>query len=337
MRYSIVIIFLCSLTFDVYAQKDSITNLVFEGAGIRGIAYCGAIDALEKTGTLRNVKRVGGTSAGAITALAISLGYSASDLRTLIEQTPFNKLNDGRYFFPGGINRLNKYFGWYRGVKFQRWIEKMIQEKTGNPDMTFYHLHQKGFKQLYITGTSVDEQRLIVFSHESYPHMRVKDAVRISVSIPFYFEAVFMDDAGNIFFHPENKKGLHVMTDGGLIANFPIRLFDSTKYIDNSIENRSMVNPRTLGLRIDSDQQISNDSLGKGLASMPVTTFREYLAAMYNLIIENLNRPGLTSEDWGRTISISDGNIGPRIRNLSPSEKQKMINNGYEAIIKWLR
>ncbi len=44
-------------------------NLVFEGGGVKGIAYVGAIKVLEEKGIMPNIVRVGGTSAGAINAV----------------------------------------------------------------------------------------------------------------------------------------------------------------------------------------------------------------------------------------------------------------------------
>jgi NTE family protein len=61
---------------------------------------------------------------------------------------------------------------------------------------------------------------------------------------------------------------------------------------------------------------------------MPVTNFKEYLKAFYTLILENLNRQTLTPEDWKRTVSISDGAIGPRIRKLKATEVKTLLNNG---------
>ena len=43
-------------------------NLVFQGGGVKGIAYGGALDVLDKKGILKNIIRVAGTSAGAINA-----------------------------------------------------------------------------------------------------------------------------------------------------------------------------------------------------------------------------------------------------------------------------
>ena len=145
-----------------------IKNLVFEGAGIRGIAYSGAIKVLEEKNLLQNVERVGGTSAGAITALLISLGYSADEISGLINSTSFKKFNDGNFLFFGGIHRLKKYYGWYRGKRFENWLDKVIQAKTGNSEISFKELHEKGYKDLFITGTSIDKQKLFVFSEETF-------------------------------------------------------------------------------------------------------------------------------------------------------------------------
>lgn len=56
------------------------------------------------------------------------------------------------------------------------------------------------------------------------------------------------------------------------------------------------------------------------------------MAAFYSYAIENLNRVPLISEDWERTVSISSGDIGPKIRKLSVEEKDLLIGNGYAAM-----
>jgi NTE family protein len=305
-----------------FAQnKPVIKNLIFEGSGIRGIAFCGSISEIESRHLMQQVEKVGGTSAGAIMALTVALGYSGEEIREIIGGTNFKKFNDGHYMFVGGINRTHKYFGWYRGNRFEKWLDQVISKKTGNADITFAELSKKGFKELYITGTCLNKQQLVVFSKHTYPNMKIKDAVRISMSVPLYFEAVFIDANGAIIKHPKEKQGLDVMIDGGLIGNFPIRMFDSA----------GKSNPLTLGFRIDSDQQIKNDERDKEIAALPVTNFNQYLTAFYNMVIENLNRQPLTVEDWQRTVSIPDGKIGPRIRKLSPEEINTLIENGRQA------
>jgi NTE family protein len=318
-----------SLSVYQIAYAQACTNLVLEGAGIRGVAYAGAIQYMEERGMIEHLDNVGGTSAGAIAALAISLGYTAKEIEDLIYNTKLQKFNDGKFFFIGGISRLNRNYGWYRGKAFTKWLEKVIERKTGNADITFRELHEQRFKNLYVTGTSLNHQSLLVFSHTTYPDMKVKDAVRISMSIPLYFEARVIDSVGHVLSKAPKNSYYDLVVDGGFTGNFPITMFDSLTSL-NGIQSR-VANVKTIGLRIDTPEQIKYDSLGKGLAPVPISRFKNYIGAFYNYVIENLNRGALTAEDWDRTISISSGSIGPKIRKLSVGEKNLLITNGYNA------
>jgi NTE family protein len=156
--------------------------------------------------------------------------------------------------------------------------------------------------------------------------MRLKDAVRVSMSIPFYFEAPFIDSTGKLIRRPVNTEGLDIMVDGGLTGNFPIHIFDST-FTRNS-RKEYISNMATLGFRIDNERQIESDKKERELVNMPVTNLKQYTAAFYNMMIENLNRQSLSSDDWKRTVSISDADIAPRIRKLSKTEITRLIENG---------
>jgi len=305
----------CSLSAQHYQ------NLAFEGAGIRGIAYAGVIDELERNGELQHIQNISGTSAGAITAALLVLGYNAKEIEALIGNTNFGKFNDGGWFFIGGICRTMKQFGWYKGKRFEQWISKLIEAKTGNPDITFAELSTISDKNLYITAVSLNRQKLLVFCKEDYPNMKVKDAVRASMSIPLYFKAVFMDKEGKVYKKANSAKDLDIVVDGGILANFPIQVFPNTK--EDSI--------LTLGVRIDSENQILQDAKGEGLADYPIRKFRDYVSAFYVLSIEHLNRQQLSTENWKHTISVSDANIPPRVRKLSESQKSLLIENGKKA------
>ncbi len=311
--------------YNAYAQ--SITNLVFEGAGIRGIAYSGAIKKLEEHKLMDSIEKVGGTSAGAITALMIAIGYNSEEIYSIISTTKFQKFNDGQYAFIGGFSRMKKRYGWYRGNEFTKWLEKLIEAKTGNSEITFRQLEDKGYKSLFVTATCINKQKLIVFSKQTYPDMKVKDAVRISMSVPLYFEAVFIDSAGAIHPKPKKNETLDIMVDGGIIGNFPIFIFDSIITDSNGRQIR-IANPATLGIRIDSDSQIQQDSIHAGLAEIPIENINDFVQAFYVLVLENLNRTPLIPEDWERTISVSSVGIGPKIKRLSESQKQALIQSG---------
>lgn len=308
------------------------TNLVFEGAGVRGVAYAGVIQELEQRNLLAGVKRVGGTSAGAIAAMTLSLGYTGKEIEDIIYNLKLQRFNDGKFFFIGGVSRLRHRYGWYRGRAFTQWLEEVIAAKTGDANITFKQLHDRRFRDLYVTGTSLNHQKLLVFSHEHYPDMKIKDAVRISMSIPLYFEAVCIDSVGHVVDHRHATTRDDIMVDGGFMGNYPIFMFDSL-----ATPGTRIATANTLGFRIDTPAQIQYDTSHLGLAPIDIDRFNHYVGAFYTYVLENLNRSALTEADWKRTVSISSGTIGPKIRKLSVKEKDMLMNNGRAALQGYLR
>ena len=327
----VMVLSLAVLSFSVKGQPSEIKNLVFEGAGIRGIAYSGVLSVLEEQGIRDGIEKIGGTSSGAITALLFSLGYSAAETKDIISQTKFQKFNDGRFFFIGGIFRTKKKYGWYRGKKFIEWISDLIEAKTGDGDMTFEALHQRGYKDVYFTATCLNQQQLIILSHETYPKMKLKDAVRISMSIPLYFQAVFVDSIGNIYSSQDRNHQLDVMIDGGVVANFPVQIFDTIE-VDSLGNEQRTPNKYTLGIKIDSDKQIEEDEVSKRLIPQVIDNFSDYLSAFYLIVIENLNRMQLKEADWKRTVFVSSVGISPKIKKLTKDQKDKLIESGRSSM-----
>lgn len=328
------LLFILFLPLAIQAQEP-IKNIVFEGGGIRGIAYCGALDHLEKAGQLDQLERVGGTSAGAITAAFLAVGYSAEEISDIIYYTDFSDFNDGKYSVAGGTYRMVEGYGWYMGDAFIGWLESHISKKTRDKDITFAQLHEgkldKGYYDLYTTGTDLSYQTPVVFGYETYPDMRIVDAIRISMSVPFWYMAVGIDESGAIIEHEDWNNTTRIMVDGGLVMNFPIRIFDDPKYYSGaSLQafHEDFRNPQTLGLRLDSEEQIEKDIEGAGLAPQQIDDIEDFTAALYVMIIENLNRQLLDEQDWNRTLSINTMHIGPRVKKLSDLQKNDLIASG---------
>src|SRR3954466_6095855 len=105
MKSIFILLLFVTIQRNVQAQ-ETYENLVFEGAGIRGLAYSGVIKQLEDHNIMPQIKKVGGTSAGAITALMISLGYDSKEIYEIISTTKFQKFNDGQFIFIGGFSRM---------------------------------------------------------------------------------------------------------------------------------------------------------------------------------------------------------------------------------------
>lgn len=316
------------------ARPDSLRyrNLVFEGGGVRGIAYAGALNVLEQRGVLASVERVGGTSVGAITALLLAVGYNAGEIRNLLSELKIQQFNDGRWFFLGGFHRLGRRYGWYRGERFERWVETVIARKTAQPNLTFADLHQRHladtrFKDLYVTGTNLTTQKVVVFSHEQTPTMPLKTAIRISISVPMYFGAVLLDAQNNVVTKPRKGQDYQVLVDGGILANYPLNLFDT----DNQ------ANPETLGLKLVRPEQADYARVADGPAPYPIHNIRQYVGALYTFVLDGFNsrQSGLSERE--RTLYISTEGISPRVRRVPRQQIQRLYESGERGATAFLR
>jgi len=181
-------------------------NLVFEGGGVKGIAYVGALQVLEEKGILPTITRVGGTSAGAINAVLVGLNFTPQETLRILNKLDFNKFMDDDLGALRDTRRLLNEFGWHKGDFFREWISDLIKKKTGNPDATFADVQAqkdpKGFRDMFFMGTNLSTHFAEVFSFERTPRICVADAVRISMSIPLFFAShrsprgIFMWTAG---------------------------------------------------------------------------------------------------------------------------------------------
>lgn len=67
-------------------------NAVFQGGGVKGISLAGAVKAAEEHGIVFN--RLAGTSSGSIVAALLAAGYSADEMKAVIEKTPWSSCYD---------------------------------------------------------------------------------------------------------------------------------------------------------------------------------------------------------------------------------------------------
>lgn len=326
-------------------QKYPYKNLVLEGGGVRGLAYAGAFSELEKSGILQQIDKVAGTSAGAIAGVMISMGYNATEIDSIMRSLPVEEFNDGKGGIVGKYRRVRNNFGLYKGEKFELWVQDLIKFKTGDSNLTFSQLHQlrlhnRLFKDFYCTATNISKQQLDIFSYEHTPDMSIALAVRISGGLPLYFEPVILDDQYKKIKKADTLSFKNYYVDGGMIANYPISIFDTCQNRGNPFQCEKLwFNPQTLGIKLERPAQI--DSLKNNSTNIPpfqIKSFGDYLHAFNNLLIETLNRkyPNLENEK-GRTIYISYGYIRSRVRKMKPEEKEMLYNNGVKAANDFLK
>ena len=280
-------------------------NLVFEGGGVKGIAYVGALEQLNTLNALENIEKVGGTSAGAITAVLVALKYTTGEIRKILWDLDFKRLMDDDWGVLRDTHRLIHQFGYYKGDYFKDWIEELIEEKTGVIKLTFQTLHDMDFLDLYLIGANLSTGYSEIFSWEHTPDMEVAEAARISMSIPLFFQAV------------RNQED-HIYVDGGLFNNYPIKLFDYN----------GIVNDETLGFRLDSESEIAAFRTGTPLEGKPILDIFDYIQALMRGLLNQQDSRHLHSKDWKRTIYIACDGISAVDFDLSDERKKQLLNAG---------
>jgi NTE family protein len=320
-------------------------NLVFEGGGVKGIACLGALKVIESKGILSGIVRVGGTSAGAITAVLLALGYTLDEIATIMRDLDFRKLLDDSFGVARDTRRLLRDFGWYKGDYFRRWIGSAIEARTGSSETTFHEMQGRktagGFLDLYLVGTNLSTGYAEVFSHEHTPRWCIADAVRISMSIPLFFAA------------RRSPRG-DVYVDGGLLDNYPVKLFDRRKYAPEhfavpdyyALHNRALeasgtsvspyvFNQETLGFRLDTAKEIAVFRDQAEPPRIPVDDFFDYVACLVGTIMNAQDSGHLHSDDWQRTIYIDTVGVRTTDFDLSDDMKEALAESGRSCAEKY--
>jgi len=75
---------------------DLKADAVFEGGGVKGIGLVGAVSEIEKAGY--EFENLAGTSAGAIVAALLAVGYNAQEMKVELEKLNYNDFKD-EYFY----------------------------------------------------------------------------------------------------------------------------------------------------------------------------------------------------------------------------------------------
>jgi NTE family protein len=333
-------------------MKYPFRNLIFEGGGVKGIAYVGAMEVLERRGILKNIKRVGGTSAGAINAVLFGLGYSNAETKKILGALNFKKFLDDDWGAIRDTKRLINEFGWYKGDFFRDWIAKLIRKKTGNPNATLREIHdqsgKKGFRDIYMMGVNLSTHFAEVFSWEHTPRMPIADAARISMSIPLFFAA---------------KRSIRgdVYVDGGLLDNYPVKLFDREKYLaekdlgvhctepgyykkhNRALKRRGkkispyVFNKETLGFRLDSAKEIAVFRDQAEPEVHKIDDFFSYAWGLVKTVLDSQASQHLHGDDWQRTVYIDTLGVKTTEFDLSDAKKKALAKSGKENTEKYFK
>jgi NTE family protein len=297
----------------------SFENLVFEGGGVKGLAFCGALKVMEEKGITTDVNRLAGSSAGAITAGLLACGYTSDAIMQELKVKDFNEFKDDDFGIFRDVKRLMKEVGFYAGKEFHDWYGELLAKKAGHSDVTFGEVFEKFGKELIVTGTCLNRRETHYYTKERNPHMPVRDAVRISMSIPLFFAAV--EWQGDL------------LVDGGVLNNYPIWVFDG-EYPGDPNGRHADPNPKTLGLKLLSEEEVEETVSGQHISN-EIDNLKDFALSLVDCLMTQIERLHIKPGDWERTIAINTRHIKTTQFDMSEDEKTLLLEEGRQGAEKF--
>lgn len=309
-------------------------DAVFEGGGVRGAAFLGALRCFDDAGI--QLRKVAGTSAGAITAALIAAEFSIDELEQIIGELDFAQQflgeKSSRWILNGSPEddlenpvamlanlTLVREQGQYSSEPFYQWLSGILAHRleTFAPvvgggrraDGSEIPWYQQRQLKIVISDISEGEMRILP---EDLPkrykiqpqHFSVAEAVRLSMSIPLFFEP--------------GKLGESAIIDGGILSNFPLWLYDTPS-------SKVPLCP-TFGLQLT----------GQAGATQKVDSALDVVQNMMTTMMVARDRHYTRSNDQHRIIQIDTSDVTTTQFNLGNPEKDYLYAQGYAATKQFL-
>jgi predicted acylesterase/phospholipase RssA len=412
-------------------------DLVFRGGGIKGAAFLGALQVLAKDKRKLQVRRMIGTSAGAIFATCFAAGYTPDQLAKELEpaEDPDDPKGGRKLPFalftadppPGedlsktslppkgldGIRLGAKVSEAVRGEqwaeltnlilpyipvrniaqavlarllaslnvdadkaprvadkaiallligaacddrRFRKWLDRMLSRKDIHKDLsptmslrTFHERISKAKSQqlsLIATDVTPENEELLVLNHQNAPDLPLREAVRMSVGIPFLWpEVVWKKGWGE---YRETSRQNHLIVDGGLLSNFPLRFLLDAEYAKPHgllgpppplPEGIQEANVRKVGLFLD-DKLPANATAQPGAWYDALPLYRSanrVLDTMMNTWDQDALRHYPEEKRAQIVCNIGTKGFGTLEFDLKPDRLEELLNRGRCAMTSFLQ
>jgi NTE family protein len=276
---------------------------------------------------------VAGTSAGAVVASFIAAGLSDRLERIMVETDFANFLDKG-----GPLGHLDRFGegmevllheGIYQGKQLHRWIEQTLATAP-TPVHTWGDLRIPGTDdhtpieqryRLVVVVSDISRGRMLrlpwdykALLGKDPDTQPVADAVRASASIPFFFQPWHLP------LDPAMAEGHNevVLTDGGMLSNFPVELFDDDEDPTFGVKLSARMSLQQQGWHTTNDPL----ALGKALIST-MTSAHDQLYVDQESVV-------------ARTIFVDTTGINSTNFHLTQAEKQGLFDHGAAAATDFL-
>lgn len=286
------------------------------------------------------VQRISGTSAGsivgAVVAAAVQSGQlSGSDVKDLALELDYSRFTDAapleRVPFLGPSLAVGRGSGIYKGDYARNWVRGQLAdlgvETFGDLAVDDDRLPPEQRYRLVVTVSDVTTGQLVrlPWDYERVygldpDEQSVADAVRASMSIPFFFRPVTLTSTAGL---------TSTLMDGGLLSNFPIDSFDRT-------DGRRPRWP-SFGATVLPNLPQGNDRLIPALDAVRWFGPSQVLEDVITTVLVGRDQAYL-NQPWvsARTIRVDSTNVGFLDFDISDDEVEALYAKGYTAAREFL-
>lgn len=241
----------------------TIKHLVLSGGGPTLFQTMGILDELhnKKYWHLKNIESIYGTSAGAIVATTISLGFDWPTINEYFIARPW------QYIFPVSASSIFDAYtkkGLFNKEAITKGFAPLFNAKDIPLSISMKEYYERTKIDLYCYTIELNDFRMVEMSHHTHPDLEVLEAVYRSCAIPIFFSPVCTDT--------------ECYLDGGLIDNYPIH------YCTDRVSDKNEI----LGVYV----RPIKDSAGEDNDKKVVTsesTIIDYIDAIINKMIRHMN------------------------------------------------
>lgn len=242
-----------------------------------------------------NIKEICCVSVGSIVGFLYILGYTYDEFYDEIISTDLNDVKNFK------IKSFFTKYGIDNGKKVTDWIIKMIVKKGYSKNMTLRDIWNIFGVNFRVVVSNLNKYEQEIFDYKTNPNLKVIKAIRMAICIPFLFSV--------------EKYRNFVYVDGGLINNFPIKM-----YGDN-LET-------LLGINIVTKKELDYDVIHE-----QIDNFNDYLFHVMTCLVVQREKEITLSELYKEhIIYVKTGSITKTIDFcLKEEDKQRLIDIGYET------
>ncbi len=298
-------------------------NAVFEGGGVKAIGLAGAVTEAQRRGI--TFYHVAGTSSGSIIAALLAAGYTGEEMRKLIEATPFSSflqkswVHQFRWIGPAARVFVKK--GLYSGEALETWVHQILAAKGVR---TFGDLAPD---QLRIIASDITQSKLMVLPDDLVQYgidpkrFPVSKAIRMSTSIPYFFDPVMLRkrNAPLKKGEPFSSQFVYVV-DGGILSNFPLWIFDREH---ETAEEKAIptIGFQLVGRGENAPKQITG----------PISMFQ----ALFSTMMDAHDDRYIEESSRFRTVKIPTVGVKVTDFDISKEKSEELFESGVKAAAKY--